>query len=783
LARKSELLLTTALFLGVSHGASMAQAVSPGDLARPAADASAVGEIVVTATRRSQSASRVPMSIAAYSKAALDEEHVRRIDDIARITPSITFIRLGTISGNNTNVSIRGISSWIGAATTGVYIDDTPIQARSLGNTATNAYPLVFDLDRVEVLRGPQGTLFGASSEGGAIRFITPKPSLTTFSAYGRTEVSSIENGGINDEIGLAAGGPVIKDQLGFRASAWYRHDGGWVDRTTPLERGRTTYDTTQKDINKQDAAAFKLAFAWNPIARLSITPSIYYQDQRIADPASFTAAVSNVSSRNYRTANQVEQSSHDHFVLPALQVQYDFGGLSLISNTSYLDRRLTTVGDYTYLDSEIFAGAGPYLKFPGQYARSDFFNTQETFTQEIRLQSAAGGRFSWVVGAFYSHARQEQFQKIVDPYINSLISYDTGGYYNVRSVYGSSLLPGNVFFLTYIHSTDENLAGFAQGDFNVTSKLKLTAGLRVSETTFDTNVLRNGPLAGGLVQKSGSQAETPVTPKVGVSYQYDPNTLFFASAAKGFRPGGAQAALSPIACAADLATYGKSSTPTQFKSDSLWSYETGAKGKFFDGKVQVDASVFLVKWSSIQQAVTFPICGGSFIANAGSVTSRGGDFSVQAHPIANLMLGFSMDYTRATFDKTVYSSGASILKTKGSPLVAPPFSYTVSAEYDFPVHNDVRAYGRADFQHADQGPAPIATDFGFDPLNQRLAAVNQLNLRLGVRPAGMDISLFVDNATDAAPVTLGRVSTSSAILLGVAPRPRTIGLTASMRY
>lgn len=169
----------------------------------------ALDEIVVTATRREQSLNEVPASIAAFSKVEMDKRGIRDVTDIALLTPGLNFVGESQFTGSNARIAIRGIASNVGAATTGVYINDLPIQSRSVGFATANTYPRIFDLERVEVLRGPQGTLFGAGAEGGVVRFITPKPSLTEKSVYGRAEVSTTKNGAESYEAGLAMGGAV----------------------------------------------------------------------------------------------------------------------------------------------------------------------------------------------------------------------------------------------------------------------------------------------------------------------------------------------------------------------------------------------------------------------------------------------------------------------------------------------------------------------------------------------------------------------------------------------
>lgn len=251
--------------------------------------AAVLQEIVVTATRTERSLSTVPVSISALSQQQMDQQGIRQVDDLFKFTPGVSFQRA---ADNTTEISIRGISSESGAATTGIYIDDTPIQIpRAAGSfSTTNAYPEIFDLQRVEVLRGPQGTLFGAGALGGAVRFITPQPSLQDYSLYSRSEVSFTENGDPNYELGIAGGGPIIDNVLGFRASVNYRRDEGWIDRIprvtflrmheVPDEPagGEIKTHKGESNANWREAIAARLALSFAPMENLRITPSVYYQ-------------------------------------------------------------------------------------------------------------------------------------------------------------------------------------------------------------------------------------------------------------------------------------------------------------------------------------------------------------------------------------------------------------------------------------------------------------------------------------------------------------------------
>src|ERR1700752_2733181 len=226
-ARAGVQLVAAALALGGGAAWADQQAAQP--TTEQAAAPSALQEVVVTATRREENLSKVPISVTALTQEALDDRGIKDFSEVARFTPGVNFDNSGT-----NNISIRGISGTGGAGTTGIYLDDTPIQMRALAFSPDEAVPKSFDIDRIEVLRGPQGTLFGSGSEGGTVRYITTQPSLSKTSVYSRAEVATTEGGDASYEAGVAAGGPLVQDKFGARVSVWYRRDGGYVDRINP---------------------------------------------------------------------------------------------------------------------------------------------------------------------------------------------------------------------------------------------------------------------------------------------------------------------------------------------------------------------------------------------------------------------------------------------------------------------------------------------------------------------------------------------------------------------
>ena len=286
-------------------------------------------EVVVTATRREEELSKVPISVTALTQDAIDSRGIKDFRDMVRFTPGVTIDDSGTNA-----ISIRGISSSGGAGTTGIYIDDTPIQMRALAFNPDEALPKSFDLDRIEVLRGPQGTLFGSGSEGGTVRYITTQPSLTKTSVYARAELATTQGGDPSYEAGVAVGGPLIDNTLGARLTVWYRRDGGWIDDINPV-----TLAPVEGNANYADSYLARLAFLWTPNDKWSFTPGIYYQDSKRHDINNFWPLYSDANNGKFVNADPTQRRVPDKFYLASLKIQGDLGWSQFISNTSYYDR------------------------------------------------------------------------------------------------------------------------------------------------------------------------------------------------------------------------------------------------------------------------------------------------------------------------------------------------------------------------------------------------------------------------------------------------------------
>jgi outer membrane receptor protein involved in Fe transport len=746
--------LAFAIASALAAGAAVAQTAPPAQ----APSSNTLEEIVVTAERRSEKLMDVPMSIEAFGQEKLDQEGLRSVDDLTRVAPGVTFLRNGAGSSGNYNdegsdISVRGIDSAAGAATTGIYIDDTPIQTRHLNFGTVTAYPALFDLDRVEVLKGPQGTLFGAGSEGGTIRFITPEASLNTFSGYARAEYGSIDGGGSNYEAGAAVGGPIIDGVLGFRISASFREDGGWVNRVnytappsttptvgTPYGPGQvalysgapTVTGTTEKNANWKDTQTFRVALKWQPTDNLSVDPSFYAQTLHINDTAYYWLNISNPSSDSYNNGNAQRDPSTDPFWLAALKVKWSQPWADLTSNTSYFSRAQHSTSDYT----QWFNSAFLYNQYPSNDVTSAFFTDhQNNFNQEFRLTSTdAQSKLQWSAGLFYTHTYEDSTEYVESPFG------------------GAGFADNLVYLQPRFSMLDKQVAVFGEINWKFTDTLKLTLGARYSDLKFDGVVqeIEQGYFGSLNVNTPSSGESRPVTPRVVLNYQPDSDTLYYASASKGFRPGGINTQL-PSNCFGGT-NVNPATAAQPFSPDSLWQYEIGSKMTALDHRLTVSGSIYYLTWKNIQQFV-YLACGLGFDYNLGEATGRGGDVEVNWKASEDLTLGMTAAYTSTYFNGPVALGPTDQLVAAGDHLPSSPWNLDFSGEYVWQAVSR-KPYVRADYQYAtpqnslvpyqDAANAPNS-----DTTQPGLPTIRVLNLRAGLRFDGFDLSLFVSNALD----------------------------------
>ena len=742
-------------------------------------------EVVVTAQKRAENILSVPISITAVNQAALEALEIKDMTDISRIAPGVSLLPGGPGGGGasgaaqstgSSTVVIRGISATAGSATTGIYLDDTPITGRESGTV----YPVIFDLDRVEVLRGPQGTLFGAGSEGGTVRFITPAPSLTTMSAYAHTEAAFTQGGNPSFEAGVALGGPLVDDKVGLRVAIWTRYDGGYIDRYNFF-----TNVLDAQNTNSTDSYTGRVSLLVKATDRLSITPAIYFQSVDKADSDVWwrTKGV-------YQSYYNIPQPTDDQFYLPSLSIDYDLDSFSVKSITSYYSRSQKGVNEFFHSSKqELFYAAVP------TYSLSDVVDrSQENFTQEFRLTSASDQRLTWVAGIYYTNNREGYKEAEVEPQANALWLATTG--YDIADFFGVPQLPGSVSYTDDRVATEQELAEFGDASFKITEHFKVTGGVRFSRTKFSFNESSNGPFGVGAdllpLSTSGSTTDHPFTPKVGASYDLT-DGLIYATVSKGYRIGGANQLL-PNICQAQLNSLGINGAAPPYTSDKVMSYEVGFKDRLDEGRVLLSASVFWINWSNIQGVIPLNSCAYSYTGNFGTAVSRGFDLQLLYAPVNGLEFSVALAMTDAHYTQTVTApnDATELLVKDGDPLLyTPKWSGTAGVSYTWPVRDEMNAYARADGQYTGNYDNTYSAGVnGYLPLIRDGQSVTTVQLRAGVKSksGSWDASAFVKNLTDnSTPLNADAGTVAGTYgytaLRYVSMRPRTIGVAVSYHY
>jgi iron complex outermembrane recepter protein len=754
------------------------------------ADDDTLAEVVVTATKRADPISKVPISVTALTQESMDAQGVRNINDIVAQTPGVSIGKSGGGSGAGEVISIRGISSNAGASTTGVYIDDTPIQARNNAiNFAGTSFPEVFDLERVEILRGPQGTLFGAGAEGGVVRFLSVQPSLTHYTGYSRAEVSATDHGTPSGEFGVAYGGPIVTDVLGFRISAWDRHDGGYVDRVS------WEGSSNESKPDWANTKVLRAALTYAPTSAVRITPSIQFQEQYTHTPSSYWGQLSDPGRTQFVSGLHMDQPNDDSSTVAAVKVEADLGAMTLTSVSSYFHRNNVAVADVSNTDTASVLGVNyvfPVSPDGSLYSVvSESHTRQQVLTQELRLQNSdADAKVKWLGGVFFSQAKEQDTLRQPALEFPAVLQQATG--MSFSDFFGGPLLDGIYEYTGDERSNDQQIAFFGNVDWRFADHWTLNAGLRVSETKIDYSVGENGPegpIADVLKVTTGVQKEHPVTPKVGLNWEPDDHNLFYASVAKGYRIGGVNDYV-PQYCG----SYASISTPA-YKSDTTVSYELGAKSRQAGGRLQIDASVYHIDWKNIQQYIVFP-CLYGFTSNSGGAKSNGFDLGINAQVAHGLVVGASVGYTNAKYSTTTIAPGSGLIVTaNGQTLGQTPWTLFGYAEYSLQVGGQ-EAYFRVQQKYDSQNHGPFAyqnpNNINYDPWHMPDQAISSLDLRTGIRWRGLDLSLFLNNTLNRTPrlYTTHQVFNdpnggldSSPLYTSFTERPRTGGLTAVYRF
>jgi iron complex outermembrane receptor protein len=767
---------------------------------QPDSDSSQVLEtIVVTAQRREENLSRVPISIQAFSQADLDSKALKSLGDIAAITPGVSFRPVGYTNW----FTIRGISqnagggvAGLGPNTTALYIDEAPIQARYNNAAVPTTIPFVFDVERIEVLRGPQGTLFGASAQGGAIRIISRRPSLTEYSGFARAEFGEISGGGRNTELGGAIGGPLIPGKLGFRISGWARNEGGWVDQDPALlgqlpasrvPRGQIAGDTLpgllgglkDSDVNRGDKYAARIALLWQPTDAVEIEPAIYYQSRNQNSADLFDPTVGNPAGGDFVSSRAMLQPVSDELYSPSLKVSVDFGRANLTSVTTYINRKNSQGWDYTTVIPPAFGWRIPRTIADAEPNTNSM--DQTNFTQEFRLQSSGDDRLRWTLGLYYAKIKQHDFQTL------EALTWPQLWLANTGTPLPIPLVDGKYSYVSDQFVNDTQKAVFAHVDFDLSDRFSIFGGARYEQQENDYRTTAAGPLVGPASDRRAETSGNVTSPKLGLNWRVSEDTLVYTSASKGYRPGGAgiPVTLDTAACKQQLAVVGSSA---DYKADSLWSYELGVKSQLMDRRLAVEGSIFRINWTDIISSIFVPACATSLPKNLGKATSEGFDLSLRAILSEGWSGSLNVGYTKARYSSNTVLFGNTIARAGQAISDIPPWTITAELAYRRPISSGFVGYGRLDSRYTSKNkwktPAQDSTTSAYDAFATTNPAVNTVNLRVGVETAGgSDVSLFATNLLDENPILNKNIFLVNITSGAFTIPPRTVGLSYNYRW
>lgn len=731
--------------ISVATGA-VVLAVSPLSRAAEVQGAPQIEEIVVTAQKRTERLQDVGAAITAIGDEQISRLGIRSLNDLMTNVPSLQVAEVGP---GESEISLRGMVTGYGLApTVSLYVDETPLDLRSDMRSAASL-PDLFDVDRVEVLRGPQGTLYGSSSLGGAIRVINKRPDPVAFSASTEAGVYATDGGDPGYEIKGAVNIPLAQN-VAVRLVGVRQDLGGFVDRVTPTD----WYDPaphdpiTKRNINDYQSTSVRGTLEWRAGNGWTIRPSFSYEEGESGGRNSFET-----HRRPYEQGLLSDESFERKLKIANLVIEKELGFANLISSTSWLEKQSYSVNDYSGLAAQLndsFAGA----PLPLYQLISVNPVSYEQVTQEIRLVSARPGRLNWIAGAYFNDTDQYVGQFMSDPayavFINDLFGITP---------------PGDVYNYDQ-NNNDRQYAVFGELDFSLTDRLHLIAGARFYDLKQQFEQESSGAFAGAPqpLTKAGTDG---VNPKVSVKFQASQDAMVYATAAAGFRPGGPNAEIVGPCTLADV-------YKPSYDNDEVWNYEVGAKFSPPALRGFFNVAVYQIDWKDIQQSVTDPGCGSLFTANVGEARSRGVEAELAFQPSANSMLSGGVSYTDAQFTRiNAGFVGATPISAGDRVTDVPRLQANLAGELRFPMTSQVLGYLRADAHHTGSAPGNL-TDRSERTLRK---SYTLLNAAAGVQFGSFDVALSVRNVTDEV-VYVGTEAYGALFGYVLVGQPRTFGLT-----
>ncbi len=750
-------------------------------------------EVTVTAMKREETLQNTPLSIAAPTEGDLRARGVDNMEGVAANVGGFTVQNLGP---GQTQIAMRGVSAGQIVRDqpgvkeqVGVYLDESVISL-SLFTPDLD----LFDLSRVEVLRGPQGTLFGSGSATGTVRYISHQPEMNATKGFAEFGGSLIDGGSGGGDIKLGFNAP-LGDKAAARVVGYYNRIPGYMDAVTPDL-------SLDKDVNTGNRSGGRAAVSFAPNERWTVTPRIVYQKVEmdgwnridafniLANP--FTTTRPPVSLGEREQFTQLQEKYTDEFVLGDLNINYNFGGALLTSVTSYTYRDVLVIRDTTSLTASVTGGniGVPESVYTLDSPLNDA-TTAKVFTQELRL-SGAKDRFQWVLGGFYSDTRRDYGQQL-----------PTAGFEDATGIPTTGVVaPKDVLFFSDLGYDLNQFALFGEGTVSVNDKLSLTGGLRYYHFSEDKEQVFDGLFA-GFVSQPGKTDASGVAPRAILSFKVSDTTNLNAQVSKGFRLGGINDPLNtPICTPEDLATF---SGRDSWKDEQVWNYEIGTKSRVFGNRGSLNVAAFYMDIKDLQATVTAGSCSSRLIFNVPKARSAGveGEFSVA--PNEHFDFAISGSYNDSKLQSTIEPTAATgIISGRRLPTV-PEFQMAIAATGQFNLTDNVLGYLTGSFsyvggdRYTQVGDLELGrldmTSFGANtiggPLTQQfltyetlLPSYSIVNARFGVLKGKWDVALYANNLTDErALLAFDRERGTRARIFYLTNQPRTFGLSARVNF
>lgn len=741
---------------------ALAAAPAAAQEAAPAEAAAAAqgSEIVVTGTRRGDaSVQDTALAITAFSGETLERNQVTDLSSLRNLDPSVNVQSYGAAQ---TKIVLRGIDSDVGA-TSALYLNESAVLGGTGGNILGDGKPGIrlHDIDHVEVLKGPQGTLFGTSSMSGTLRVITRKPELDRWSGSAEFSLAAVDGGNPYAEASATVNAPIVKDTLALRVTGWLEEGGGFIDQ-------RPDANTYFKNGNDQDVRGIRGELLWQASPDFSLRGMALHQEIDVGGSQAYQEAAG-----PYLNTSPTVEVYHDKYSLYSLTGDYDLGFGSIIASGSYSKQDVLSSKDST--PTNISFGVNAPLNF---VASMDF----EDYNGEVRFSSKFSGPFQIVAGAYYEHTKSiYQTNAIQAPdYTPACYSYaecHAKGYAEPGA--GNSIYE----FGTNTARTIDQYALYAQADWELVRGLTATVGARyfraeVRDVVTNLQTVFPDFVFGVVTEPSitGDRKGTNEKPSYNFALLWEatPNISLYARASSGFRIGGVNTATS-------LAQQAGVTFPGTYEPDSLWSYEVGVKGYLFDHAVFFDLSGYRVDWNN-QQLSASAAGAFSYTINAGKTVTKGIEFNTTVNLPSGFSLAGNVTYVDAKLDEDlpadVVAAGTYGYVGDRVPL-SPRWSAAATASYERPLSDALTGFVSGSVTYHGDSYSSFNRKTDFDTY---LPQYTMVGAKIGVRTeSGVEFTIYGDNLGNEAPY-LGVIPSQDGVRIFTA-RPRTIGARIRAKF